>query len=224
MSSSLSRTMSTSIAVTALLTAGQIVRAQFLPVASYSMPNGDGQAAGGAFNYWDDTYTGTGNRTQDRAFLSGGLGQLTDGIVGANDWRANLGNGPAHEWVGWRNFNPTITFDLGSLVQLSAVQVHANNSNIGLVSLYSSMTVAFSADGVSYSNPQTFTTSPAQLANGSARFIDWNLSSPVPARFVNLTFTRSNEWTFISEVRFVPTPSAATLLATAGLIVFRRRR
>lgn len=43
------------------------------PIAppSYSMPNGDGQASGGSYNYWDRLWTGLSSTTTDGAAPSG---------------------------------------------------------------------------------------------------------------------------------------------------------
>ncbi|WP_156797016.1 hypothetical protein [Nitrosomonas sp. Is79A3] len=60
---------------------------------SYSMLNGNT----GSYNYWDETYTGSGCVTCDNAALTGGRGDLTDGIVATDNWfvtEAPAGNGP----------------------------------------------------------------------------------------------------------------------------------
>ena len=61
--------------------------AALVPVTSYSMPNGDGQASGGTFNYWDKNYTGSGATTTDGAPLTGGTGDLTDGVTASDIWK-----------------------------------------------------------------------------------------------------------------------------------------
>src|SRR5438128_164853 len=53
---------------------------------SYDTPNGDGQAHSGSFNYWDLGYTGAGATNVDGAALSGGLGDLTDGVIASDFW------------------------------------------------------------------------------------------------------------------------------------------
>ena len=54
---------------------------------SYEMPNGGGDASGGTYNYWDGSYSGSGSTTTDAAALSGGLGDLTDGIIATETLR-----------------------------------------------------------------------------------------------------------------------------------------
>ncbi|MBL8499530.1 MAG: hypothetical protein JNL77_02930, partial [Nitrosomonas sp.] len=69
---------------------------------SYNMLNGNT----GSYNYWDETYSGAGCVTCDNAVLSGGRGDLTDGIIAADNWfvtEAPAGNGP---YVGW-TLDPT---------------------------------------------------------------------------------------------------------------------
>lgn len=198
--------------------------AQFVQPVSYAMPNGYGQASGGSFNYWDDTYNGTGSTNVDGAALTNGLGQLTDSIVGANNWGDNLGNGPAYEWVGWININPEIIFDYGTAQQISRIDVHVNNSNFGSVSIFGTVRVGYSDDGVNFGNYQSITTTDADRADLSARFYALNLVEQGAHRYVRLEFTRTNTWLFISEIRAVPTPGAMALLPLGVLALGRRRR
>jgi len=63
----------------------------------YDMPNGDGQASGGTYNYWEAGYSGAGLATTDGAALSGGVGKLTDGVATTQPWfrvSNNAGTGP----------------------------------------------------------------------------------------------------------------------------------
>jgi len=198
--------------------------AQFVQPVSYSMSNGYGQASGGSFNYWDDTYNGTGSTNVDGAALTNGLGQLTDSIVGGDDWGANLGSGPAYEWVGWININPEIIFDYGTAQQISRIDVHVNNFNAGGVSIFGTVRVGYSDDGVNFGNYQSITTSDADRADLSARFYALNLVEQGAHRYVRLEFTRTNTWLFISEIRAVPTPGALALLPLGVLALGRRRR
>jgi hypothetical protein len=213
----------------ALCATGLAVAGNPVPVltpTSYAMANGDGQASGGGFNYWDDTYNGVGNRNVDRSPLSGGLGQLTDRVFGTNAWEANLGNGPAQEWVGWRDFNPTITFTFAQPAEFTIVGVFANNSGFGGVSVFQSYTASFSNDGVTFTNPLTRTLSALERADTTARFYDLDTGG-ITAQYVRFEFVRANTWTFIGEVSFlgtIPAPGSAALLALAGVVCSRRRR
>ena len=84
------------------------VKAAFVSPVTYDMRNGDT----GSYNYWDKNYTGSGSTTTDSALLTGGLGDLTDGIVTTLNWYAaeppTGGDGPyvgckasAHSGLTW---------------------------------------------------------------------------------------------------------------------------
>lgn len=101
------RTLSTLLAGLSLAASAQAV--QVMPMI-YEMVNGYGQASGGSYNYWDGSYNGYGNPRQDGALLTGGTGDLTDGVVATQGWWAveNVeGTGP---YVGWRDMDPHIHF------------------------------------------------------------------------------------------------------------------
>lgn len=66
--------------------AAPLVSAITLSPTSYDMSNGNGQATGGQFNYWDKAYSGSGNTTLDNASLAGGLGDLTNGVTTSSNW------------------------------------------------------------------------------------------------------------------------------------------
>jgi hypothetical protein len=89
-------------------------QAQFVTPASYTATAGEGIAQGGSFNYFDDMGT-----------------QLTDNVTGVNNWMANLGNGEAFEWVGWKVAEPSLSFNFASLVNISQVQIGFNRSDDG---------------------------------------------------------------------------------------------
>ena len=169
---------------------------------SYDMLNGQQ----GTFLYRDDTYSVDGvlhpNATVLGGSLTGGSGQLTDDVLGANDWTADLGNGPAFEWVGWSSIQPVITFDLGSVVDISSVSFHANNfTSPGDVALPGTITLEFSDDGSAFSNPTTLTTTAEQRADKSVRWLA--LPVNLASRFVRATLTDGNgPWIFLSEVDF----------------------
>ena len=169
---------------------------KFLQPVAYSIANGDT----GSYHYWDESFNGTGNTQLDDASLAGGLGQLTDGVVGGDVWSADFGHGPAYEWVGWVDSNPVLTFDLGALKHVDGVLIHANNQQSGGVSLFASASVSYSTDGVTWSQPTTAVTSDADRADPTARFID--VGGAGSGRYVRITLERQSEWVFVSDVRF----------------------
>ena len=202
------------LAVTALPLSAHA--ASILPT-SYDMLNGNT----GSYNYWDQIYNGVGCVTCDNAPLTGGVGDLTDGIIAANNWfidEAPAGNGP---YVGW-TLDPLVTFNFASGATINSMTIHVDDAN--------------GAGGVS---------TPAGIRiNGGAflPIVDPGTSTPLSFTFNGLNVTgslglelfRSNAWVFMSEVTFdgdpgqtaVPEPGTLTLLGTAlsGLIARRRRK
>lgn len=197
-----------------------------LVVSSYDMPNGDGQAHSGSFNYWDLNYSGAGTTNVDGAPLSGGTGDLTDGVVAGDFWfnvENVAGTGP---YVGWRGdvgvSNPLITFNFGTVVAVSSISIHMDNSHAGGVGAPSSILI----DGVA----QAFT-APAVGTIGTVTIGGLNLlgSSHTIQFFQDSSFV----WTFVSEVTFdgrvvggaVPEPASwAMMIAGFGAVGIAMRR
>ena len=105
-----------------------------LAVTSYDTPNGDGQASGGSYNYWDGTYTGSGAKTTDGAALSGGVGALTDGVVASQPWynvSNDAGTGPYVGWLHGTTPDPTVTFHFASSVNVNEIQIQMDNTGVG---------------------------------------------------------------------------------------------
>lgn len=205
-----------SFAVPAVANAAQLV------VNSYDTPNGDGQASGGSFNYWDKNYTGAGAKTTDGAPLTGGIGDLTDGVVASDFWfnvENSAGEGPYVGWYTPRTLNPKVTFNLSGTPTVNEIRIHLDNSRVGAV--YSPAAILINGVNTAFSGP----------ANGS---IGW-------VTFTGLNLTGASHtiefqqdlrgWVFVSEVQFlgnrVPEPAAwAMMLAGFGLVggAVRRRK
>lgn len=90
----------------------------------YDMLNGYGMASGGSFNYWDKSYSGSGNSSQDYAPLSGGLGDLSDGIIANEGWHLTENTEGTGPYVGWNRGEPwLITFHFAQVQQFQTVTV-----------------------------------------------------------------------------------------------------
>lgn len=90
--------------------------------ASYDLLNGET----GSYSYFDDAYDGSGDNTVPLASLSGGLGDLTDGVLATEHWNDN--NIP---YVGWKSIEPTITFHFDGPLSVEAVTIHVDDSGGG---------------------------------------------------------------------------------------------
>jgi len=189
------------------------------PVAanSYDMLNG----ATGSYEYWDETYTGAGCVTCTFAPLSGGLGDLTDGVIATDNWyvtEAPPGNGP---YVGW-TLDPTITFNFAPSTAIDSISIYYDDSNgAGGVSTPRS----FIINGVVYNVVDDPGSAPGVFTLSGLGFLGDTFT---------VTAVRNNSWVFLSEVSFaskgtgvVPEPASwALMLGGFGLVggAMRSRR
>lgn len=185
---------------------------------TYSMQNGET----GSFQYWDQSYSGSGNPSGSLSLLSGGTGDLTDGIIATGNWNvdeAPAGNGP---YVGWVSINPVISFFFDAVYTFNSITFHFDDANgIGGVRPPSSVSVNGLNGAV---------TDPS---SGAPFAFTLDLSGLAPTDTLAATIFRApGSWLFLSEVTFdaqvsaVPLPAGLPLLAGAlfGLGMMRRKR
>jgi len=225
-STSTSRIKATALGVLSAAAFTLPASAAQLFAASYDMPNGDGQASGGSFNYWDRDYTGLGLTTVDGAPLTDGLGDLTDGVIAPDIWlnTENVdGSGPYVGWYGPATLNPFITFRFGGIVTLNSISIHLDNSGQGGVFAPAAILV----DGAS----QAFT-APVFGTAGIVQITGLALTGDTHTIQLQQAFD-GTAWVFASEVSFfgdataVPEPAGwALMLSGFGLAgaALRRRR
>jgi hypothetical protein len=217
------RTVSRSLLVLAALAAGATAaNSAPLAVSSYDMPNGDGQAHGGTYNYWDGAYGGSGNVTLDGlsgGVLQGGTGALTDGKIATQAWNAVSNSNGTGAYVGWLQ-SPTITFHFANPVTIGGIKLYVDDSNIGGVTAPSAVVV----DGTTFDNsgyplyfpgPQTITLDNLDIVGNS----------------VSVTLVDPTSWVFLSEIQFFAPTSAvpengnlAMMLGGLGLLGWTARR
>lgn len=159
--------------------------AQITPI-SYTATPGEGQAQQGTYNYFDDTGR-----------------QLTDNVFGVNNWAADLGNGNAYEWVGWRVANPTVTFTFSAPVTLNQVIIGFNHTEAAGIFLPATVTIGGVNNGV-------LASAIADNTRGSLTF-NVNLNN-ITSTTISFTDSDPTRWVFVDEVQFfgdtaVPEPA-----------------
>lgn len=198
-----------------LSTAMRLPAATIMPT-QYDMLNG--QKA--AFNYFDEKYSGSGNKTENLALLTGGLGDLTDGVVPTQSWNVT----PA-PYVGWLTINPTIRFHFDGPTNFAqAIFYFDDSQGDGGVRAPRSITLT---DGTN--------TKTVPIADSPARgrfFVAVN-DLGLTGSWIDATITKDDgQWMMMSEVTFdgavVPEPTTsvmgALLAAVATTFQARRRR
>ncbi len=207
------------LAAAALALSGLAAQAATVQPVSYDMRNGQT----GSFNYWDDSYDGVGDNTIDGAFLSGGTGDLTDGVIATENWNvAETPRGPNGPYVGWVNIQPEITFNFAEVQDFTQATFYLDDSNgFGGVAPPSSITI----------NGLTEIVADPSSGDPFAFVFDLTGLAPTDTLFVTMA-DGAGPWIFLSEVTFensisaVPLPAGGLLLLTglgaAGLM--RRRK
>jgi hypothetical protein len=209
------------------------VSAVGLPIASYSMENGQS----GSQTYYDDTYGGlgaTGNPGVAGSPLSGGLGQLTDGVF-ADD--TDIFD---DDWVGWFSIQPTITIDLGTPRSVDFASVHASNWSppFNDVGAPGSAILSISLDNVTYTPLGPYVMLPEHVSGDESRWIDFPFGG-FTARYVRFQLNDGTKlagtspgpkpWIFLDEIRVdgeIPEPTSAAFaiaVILAATTLGRRR-
>ncbi|MCU0944019.1 MAG: PEP-CTERM sorting domain-containing protein [Rubritepida sp.] len=218
-------------AVIALLSASPAVAGfSEIPVVSYDLRNGSGQASGGSRNYWDVSYSGMGNVTEDGALLVSGLGKLTDRVASVLPWyvtATDAGTGPDVGWVSSVTPIPFVAFRLApplccyAVSVIREIMIWLDNSEVGGVAAPAEIRL----NGV----PVAFTP-PARGSYGAVTLAGLNVLDTGRTVLEFLPQSAQFPWVFVSEVEFygeiiVPAPSALALFAlgVAGLAALRRR-
>jgi len=152
------------VVMTAGFNAASAVTVQ-IPVDYYNMNNGAGTGQFGDFQYWDGTYSGSGNKTTDNAPLSGGKGVLTNGFIANDRWDYYATSNGTGQYVGWNTIHqsPNILFHLGGDTIVKQISFFVDNSYVGLVGGPASIVI----NGVTY-NSSSWTATALTPNSGNA--------------------------------------------------------
>jgi hypothetical protein len=204
----------TLFATAALVVCATAASAVAVHPTSYTMPNG----TNASFTYYDDTYNTPGAQTTTSfATLSGGLGDLTDGVIATQNWDA-AGQTSSTPYVAWNINDPRITFYFGAVRDFNSATFHFSGSSGGVIP-----PDRVTANGVTQSVPTQPNAAPFAFT------MSLGALSPTDALTFDV-FRDGDNWVFISEVTFdaapVPLPASGLLLigAVGGLAAWRRKR
>ena len=133
------------------------------------------------------------------AMLTGGVGQLVDGVKGTAALDTDEGRFP---WVGWATPPQQIIFDFGSLQRFGSVTVHAYLDSPG-VTWFGTVEVSISQNKEQWST-FSFGTDGLQGPQDIIIPTQWDSGNVVEGRYVRLIFsdTQGSGPMLISEVSF----------------------
>ncbi|KAM8995764.1 discoidin domain-containing receptor 2-like isoform 1-T3 [Ara ararauna] len=176
-------------------------------LASYSIPEGGTIAAPGSPIVYlnDSTYDGY----QERRHLYGGLGQLTDGVLGLDDFTQShqYRVWPGYDYVGWKNESFStgyveMEFQFDRPRNFTSMKVHCNNMFSKGVKIFQKVECLFKPRLITDWEPE-----PVGVAtvlddkNPSARFVTVPLSQRV-GKAILCRFHFADTWMMMSEISF----------------------
>lgn len=158
--------------------------------------------------------------------------QIIDGEYGIAPWSADLGNGNAYEWVGWRYDTPiNIDFDFGAVTAIDSINVGSVQDHINDVVL-PSIEILSSDDGMSWVSAAYIYVPESSDNNNIYMTYEFDTLG-IQAQYVRVQLIHSynGPWTFVDEVDFftdsapVPEPATMFLLGSGllGLAGIRRK-
>ncbi|XP_039286233.1 discoidin domain-containing receptor 2-like [Nilaparvata lugens] len=188
-------------------------------VVSYNIPAEQSWEPG--IELGDVTYDGE----RIGSSLSGGLGRLTDGLYGGDNFKLDIGLGKGNGWVAWRNDSfprnyIELTFEFDVIRNFSSISIFANNWFPKNVQVFSKANIQFSIGGKYYNGRTVSYNYMPDLSLENARNITINLHHHI-AKFVRLQLFFASRWIMLSEVTFnsEPVPQNYSLeLETPGAV------
>ena len=102
--------------------------------------------------------------------LIDGLGQLTDGILGSNDYHLTDNNQIGYDWIGWKNQSHiNLFFYFNTIRNFTSIRIHTSNLFTHNIYLFHSIIIQNCNENLN--NYQIDFIIPYDYINTSARFI-----------------------------------------------------
>lgn len=163
-----------------------------------------GHQRGTELELYDYTYDGM----RKEGYLSGGVGQLTDGLQGNSNFRMTDSKGlgvKGYDWVGWRNNSDMlkpieIIFKFDGVRNFSEVFLYCNNAYKKFVRVFRTALISFSNGGKYYRDEIKFYYVKDTIVE-YARDISIDLKHNI-GRYIKMQLFFEARWIMISEVRF----------------------
>uniref|UniRef100_A0A8C2Z955 receptor protein-tyrosine kinase n=1 Tax=Cyclopterus lumpus TaxID=8103 RepID=A0A8C2Z955_CYCLU len=170
---------------------------------SYSIPDGHQMIYRGLDVYFNDSV----NDGASAERLTKGLGQLTDGTWGLDDFLHShiYGMWPGYDYVGWNNKSlpkgyAEMIFEFDHVRNFTSMKVHCNNMFSRGVRMFRQATCYFRSGSDWEADPVTFRPTVDRVSQG-ARFITVSLGDRT-ASAIKCRFHFSDLWMLFSEVAF----------------------
>ncbi|NNC93570.1 MAG: hypothetical protein HKN80_13890, partial [Acidimicrobiia bacterium] len=179
--------------------------------SSYEMIGGEI----GSNGYLDDGY----GQTSALQSLSGGSGDLTDGVIAANNF--NSGVLASVPWVGWETIDPSITFNFDDSTEFGSVRIWVDDldGDASGVNPPASIDVTVGAETRSFeiADPVGASPYPIDLPLGGM-VADDQVVITLYRQDLTTTTPNLDDWVFVSEVEFFAPRTIQTQVdaATAG--------
>ncbi|XP_050419967.1 discoidin domain-containing receptor 2-like isoform X2 [Adelges cooleyi] len=166
-------------------------------VISYMAPRADTE-------FEDVSYDGDLGRT----YMTGGLGMLTDGLYGADDFLQSdlqLHKSLSKRWVGWSNDSTgnilEMVFEFNGFRTFKEVKIHTSHIPTRDVKVFSTALIYVSLDGDKWQEWPIKLSTKSEAIKDTAVNITINLKSRV-GRYIKICLYFSARWILISEVTF----------------------
>ncbi|KAM6243964.1 discoidin domain-containing receptor 2-like isoform 1-T4 [Porphyrio hochstetteri] len=176
-------------------------------LASYSIPEGGTIAAPGFPIVYlnDSTYDGY----QERRHLYGGLGQLTDGVLGLDDFTQShqYRVWPGYDYVGWKNESFSsgaveMEFQFDRPRNFTSMKVHCNNMFSKGVKIFQKVECQFKPRLIAdWESEPVGVATVLDDKNPSARFVTVPLNQRV-GKAILCRFYFADTWMMMSEISF----------------------
>jgi len=169
---------------------------------SYSIPQGDKR--GYNTQFYDEIYDGE----NENGILKNGLGQLTDGILGENDYRLTDNIQIGYDWIGWKKrLNINLIFYFDTIRNFTSIRIHTSNFFLHDIYLFHSIIIQ---NCENLNNYQRNFLIPTDYINITSRFIQISLTDNQTflSNCLNITlnFNNRSKWILISEIEFDSIP------------------